>query len=65
MIVVEPKYNIGEIVYIKTDVEQHQRIVTALVICPANDILYELTCGIVASKHYDFELTTEKNYVSQ
>ena len=45
MIVIEPTYNIGEFVYIKTDKEQDQRIVTALIVCPAHDILYELSCG--------------------
>jgi hypothetical protein len=66
MIVIDPTYNIGDFVYIKTDQEQFQRIVTALIVCPAKDILYELTCGTIASKHYDFELSKEKNYaVSQ
>lgn len=62
MIVIEPKYEFGDFVYIKTDKDQDQRIVTALVLCPAGDILYELTCGTVSSKHYDFELSKEKNY---
>lgn len=62
MIVIEPKYNIGELVFIQTDKEQDQRIVTALIICPAGDILYEVTCGTISSKHYDFELSKEKNY---
>lgn len=61
MIVIENKYNFGDILYLRTDVDQEPRIVTAIVACPAGDILYELACGIVISKHYDFELATEKN----
>jgi hypothetical protein len=62
---IEPTYDIGDMVYIKTDIDQHQRIVTAIIVCPAKDLLYELCCGTVSSKHYDFELSKEKNYVQQ
>ena len=61
MIVIQNKYGFGDIVYLRTDVDQEPRIVTAIVVCPAGDIVYELTCGTTVSKHYDFELATEKN----
>lgn len=60
MIVIENKYNFGDIVFLRTDPDQQPRIVTAFVACPAGDILYELTCSTTASKHYEFEITEDK-----
>jgi hypothetical protein len=60
MIIIENKYAYGDIVFLKTDVEQQPRIVTCIIACPAGDILYELSCGTTSSKHYDFEITIEK-----
>ncbi len=58
--IIDNKYELGEIVYLKTDVDQVPRIVTAVVACPDDSILYELACGTTCSKHYDFEITYEK-----
>ena len=57
------QFAIGDYVYLITDRDQSKRIVTAVIICPDNSILYELCCGKEASKHYDFEITTEKDTV--
>lgn len=43
----------GDTVYLKTDKEQHLRIVFALKVY-ANEIVYELACGTTVSSHYDF-----------
>lgn len=61
MINIDNKYNIGETVYLKTDNEQLQRIVTAIKVLP-NDIIYYLSCGTQETAHYDFEITKEKSY---
>lgn len=63
MIVVDNKYNFGDIVFLKTDIEQMPRIITAIIFCPASDILYEVTCGTVVSRHYDFEITVSKEVI--
>lgn len=63
MIVLQNTYNFGDIVYLKTDKEQNPRIITAFVSCPAGDILYEVNCGTIVSRHYEFEITGEKAIV--
>lgn len=59
MIVIDNKYNLGEVLYLVTDRDQLKRIVTGIVYCPDNSILYEVINGTLASKHYDFELSRE------
>ncbi len=56
--VIQNKFNIGEIVYLKTDKEQTPRIVFAIKVMN-NDYLYELACGTSTSSHYDFELSAQ------
>jgi hypothetical protein len=62
MMLIDNKYELGQTVYLKTDNEQLSRVVTALGILPGQ-ILYELSQGSSSSKHYDFEITPEKNLV--
>jgi len=59
MMVIDNKYDIGEILYLVTDEEQKKRLCTAIVICPDNSFLYEVISGTSASKHYEFELSRE------
>jgi len=58
---IETKYNIGDIVFLMTDIEQLQRIVTGILIRPNNAIIYHLTCGSTETTHYDLEMVSEKN----
>jgi hypothetical protein len=60
MTIIESKYEIGQIIYLKTDIDQKQRIVTGIIV-RSQSILYELSCGTETSGHYDFEITTEQN----
>ncbi len=60
MMIIENKYEIGEMVFIVTDREQLPRQVTAIKITPGT-ILYQLACGTMVSDHYEVELSTEKN----
>lgn len=60
MMVIDNKYTFGDILYLVTDQDQLPRMVTAIIACPAGDILYELSCGTLSSKHYDFELSEVK-----
>lgn len=52
-------HQIGDLVYLKTDPEQLDRLVTGYIVRP-NDILYELSHDSKASNHYHFEITIEK-----
>jgi hypothetical protein len=54
------QFKIGQSVYLRTDADQEQRIVTGYVIT-RNDVLYDLVCGIVNSTHYAFEISTDKD----
>lgn len=46
--------------YLKTDINQQARIVTGIHI-DDNSITYELSCGTEISRHFDFEITEEKD----
>lgn len=60
MMVIDNKYNIGDIVYLVTDMEQLARIITGITVYPAG-IQYEVFCNTQISHHYDFEMSLEKN----
>lgn len=60
---VETKYNIGDVVFLSTDIEQLQRVVTGIIIRPNNSIIYYLTCGSNETTHYDLEMVMEKNFM--
>lgn len=54
------KFQLGQIVYLVTDKYQEKRIVTAITERQSG-YLYELSCGLDVSSHYDFELSTEED----
>jgi len=60
MMLLENKYNIGDIVFLKTDNDQCERIVTALFITKG-EIQYQLSYGSETQYHYDFEISKNKN----
>lgn len=55
------KFNIEDIVYLKTDIDQHERMVTGIFIRPGEKITYELSLGEFSSDHYEIEISREKN----
>jgi hypothetical protein len=59
----QSSYDLGEIVYLKTDQDQRPRIVIALTIRPGGiaSIYYELGCGPESSFHFDIEITNQVN----
>ena len=57
---VNAKFAITDTVYLFTDQYQNARIITAIVITP-DCLIYECICGTETSKHYDFELTNQRN----
>jgi len=56
---------LGSIVYLKTDKEQEERIVTAVNLTLGGGLSYQLTKGEGASYHYEAEITTEQNLVTK
>lgn len=59
--VINNRYNFNDVVYLRTDEDQKQRIVTGMRVTPSGEIIYMLACGSVCSDHYDFEMCIEKN----
>ena len=55
------KYKIGDIVYLKTDLDQVERIVTGITIRPNNSFSYCLAFDTIETWHYDIEMSTEKD----
>jgi len=58
--VIENDFNLGQQVFLKTDVNQNERLITAIQISP-NGLLYRLACGNSDSWHFAFEVSIEKN----
>lgn len=59
--IIDNKFGHGDIVYLITDPEQLARVVTAITVCVNNCLIYELSCGAATSRHYDFEMSLDKN----
>jgi len=62
MMVIENKFNISDIVYLKTDREQEPHVLCSIEVTPG-DLMYKIAIGTTTSSHYDFELTKEKQLV--
>ena len=60
MMVIQNSFEIGELVYLKTDKEQNPRIIYCIKVYKSENI-YELACGTTTSSHYEFELSKEVN----
>lgn len=58
--IIENKFEIGEIVYLKTDKEQSERLITQITISPAG-LRYCASMGSADTWHYEIELSSEKN----
>ncbi|HDY88337.1 MAG TPA: hypothetical protein ENH82_09540 [bacterium] len=55
------KFDIGDVVYLKTDIDQLERIVTAITLRPNGCILYSLSLDTIETLHYDLEISTGKD----
>lgn len=53
------QYQIQQILYLRHDIEQLPRMVTAI-IWDGHKIMYEVISGTLASQHYEFELSNVK-----
>lgn len=57
---IENEYNIEDVVFLKTDPDQLERIVTGITVRPGNTILYEVACETEETSHYGFEISRQK-----
>ncbi len=57
-------FEIGDIVYLKTDPDQKKRIIIGVLI-RQNSIEYDLSMGNIASWHYDFEISKNIDLVQK
>lgn len=57
------KFNNGQIVFLITDPEQAERIITAILVSANNGISYQLSLGTQSSYHYDCEIASDKDIV--
>lgn len=63
IVTIEIEFEIGQVVYLKTDTDQTPRMVTQIAISGSGGLLYRLTCGTNESFHYEIEISAEKNLV--
>lgn len=61
MMVVDNKFEIGDFVYLVTDVDQSKRMVTGFTVRQGGHVIYELSLGTSTSWHIEQEITKEKN----
>ena len=61
--VLNNKYNLWDMVYLITDPDQHQRMVTCIKI-QATGLVYELSFGSTGSDHYEKEISETKNILA-
>jgi hypothetical protein len=61
MIIINNNFDLGEIVYIKTDPEQLPRIITAIMQRVDGGMSYQLSQGEIYSFQYEVELSREQN----
>ena len=56
----EQKFNIGDVVFLKTDIDQYERMVCGILIRP-DGIQYAITLGDTENWHYDIEISKQKD----
>jgi hypothetical protein len=59
---VDNKFQLGDIVYLKTDVDQKSRMITKISVSQQG-LLYMVVCGTETTDHYEIELSEEKQVV--
>jgi hypothetical protein len=57
------EFQVGHIVYLKTDTEQAPRIVTGITLRPQGTIVYGLTHNTAETWHYAIEISSEKDII--
>ena len=58
--IIDNEFDLGEMVYLKTDADGFVRVVTTLMVGSSRSIVYVLTCGTIESRHYACEISRTK-----
>lgn len=58
---IENDFNLGDLVFLKTDSDQKQRMVTKISVT-LSGVYYALNCGIEESLHYSAEITADRDW---
>jgi hypothetical protein len=58
-VIIDTPYDFGDIVFLKTDIEQHERMVTKMSVESPTLIHYELSLGSFHSWHNEYEFERE------
>ena len=59
--VINNQYNIGDMVFVRTDPDQNATIITGIKICPNGHYVYLCSAGNATNQFYEVELSTEIN----
>lgn len=63
--IINNKFNIGDIVYITTDEDQKPRLIYSIEIFTGGYMVYRVVNGTESSTHYDIELSKEVNVLAK
>ena len=55
------EYDFGEMVFLVTDCDQEERMVTAINLRPSNTVTYGLSFSTTESFHYAIEISRDRN----
>ena len=58
---IDNAFDFGDIVYLKTDIDQRPRVVVAFEVYTGGEMLYKLACSTITSYHYEMEISKEKD----
>ena len=58
---INPVFDFGDVVFVKTDTEQTEGMVTELTILPGGIIMYIVSKDALLASFYDFELSDSKD----
>lgn len=58
---IDSEFNLNQTVYLKTDEDQSPRLITGITLRQFG-IVYELSCGVMSTWHYPFEISEDKQY---
>jgi hypothetical protein len=61
MFIIDNKFKLGQMVYLKTDIDHIKRIVTQIVV-EETGLRYMLSCGVLFSFHYETEIEETSIY---
>lgn len=62
MMVIDTEFEIEDVVYLKTDINQYPRIITKICLSKSG-VTYELSAGTISSWHFGFEFSSDKDMV--